>query len=33
MVEYRAGADPEYPGIEVATFKEVFDKALKGKPL
>ncbi len=33
MVEYREGADPEYPGIEVATFKEVFDKALKGKPL
>ena len=33
MIEYREGADPEYPGIKVATFPEVFAKALHGKPL
>lgn len=28
MVEYRESADPEYPGIQVATFKDIAKKAL-----
>ncbi len=33
MVEYRESADPEYPGIPVATFKDVVAKAMPGKTL
>jgi len=33
MTEYRESADPEYPGIRVATFKDVVRKAMRGKPL
>lgn len=31
MVEYRESADPEYPGLKVATFADVFAKAMPGK--
>jgi len=31
MVEYRESADPEYPGISVASFKDVAAKAMPGK--
>jgi Xaa-Pro aminopeptidase len=33
MVEYRESAEPEYPGIAVATFKDVARKAMAGRPL
>jgi len=33
MVEYRESADPEYPGIPVATFKDVVAKAMPGRKL
>jgi Xaa-Pro aminopeptidase len=33
MIEYREGADPDYPGIEVSSFADVFGIALKGRPL
>jgi len=33
MVEYRESADPEYPGIPVATFRDVVAKAMPGKKL
>ena len=33
MVEYRESADPEYPGIPVAHFKDVVEKALPGRKL
>jgi Xaa-Pro aminopeptidase len=33
MIEYRESADPEYPGLEVAGFKEVFQKAMGAAPL
>lgn len=33
MVEYRESAEPDYPGIAVANFKDVADKAMPGKPL
>lgn len=33
MVEYRESADPEYPGIAVANYRDVAAKALGGKPL
>ncbi len=33
MIEYRESADPEYPGIAVASFKDVVAKALPGKTL
>ncbi len=31
MVEYRESADPEYPGIPVANYRDVLAKALPGK--
>jgi len=33
MVEYRESADPEYPGIPVATFRDVVSKAMPGRTL
>ena len=33
MVEYRESADPEYPGIAVASYKDVLAKALPGKTI
>ena len=33
MVEYRESAEPEYPGIQVATFKDIAKKALAGRRL
>ncbi len=33
MVEYRESAEPEYPGIAVATFKDVARKAMGARPL
>ena len=33
MVEYRESAEPEYPGIPVASFQDVAKKAMKGKKL
>jgi Xaa-Pro aminopeptidase len=33
MVEYRESAEPQYPGIAVASFKDVVKKALGGKTL
>lgn len=33
MVEYRESAEPEYPGIPVAHFKDVVAKAMPGKKL
>ena len=33
MVEYRESAEPEYPGIAVATFKDVVRKAMLAKGL
>ena len=30
MVEYRESAEPEYPGIRVATFKDIVKKAIPG---
>ena len=33
MVEYRESAEPEYPGIPVASFKEVVKKAMPDKKL
>lgn len=33
MVEYRESAEPEYPGIAVANFKDVAKKALGGRKL
>lgn len=31
ILEYRESAEPEYPGIEIDTFKGVFDEALGGR--
>lgn len=31
MVEYRESAEPDYPGIPVSTFKQVFDEVSGGK--
>ena len=33
MVEYRESAEPEYPGIAVASYKDVVKQALGGRPL
>ena len=33
MVEYRESAEPQYPGIPVATFRDVAKKAMGGKAL
>jgi Xaa-Pro aminopeptidase len=33
MIEYRESADPEYPGLAVSTYPDVFGEALGGKPL
>jgi len=33
MVEYRESADPEYPGIAVASYKDVVRRAMPGQPL
>lgn len=33
MVEYRESADPQYPGIAVASFKDVAKEAMNGTPL
>ncbi|MCE5310765.1 MAG: Xaa-Pro peptidase family protein [Acidobacteriales bacterium] len=33
MVEYRESADPEYPGIAVASYKDVVQRAMPGHPL
>jgi Xaa-Pro aminopeptidase len=33
MVEYRESAEPQYPGIKVATFKDVVKKAMGNKQL
>lgn len=33
MVEYRESAEPDYPGIAVASFRDVADKAMPGKAL
>jgi Xaa-Pro aminopeptidase len=33
MVEYRESADPEYPGISVANYRDVITSALGGRPL
>ena len=33
MVEYRESAEPQYPGIAVASFKDVVKKAMGGKAL
>ena len=33
MVEYRESADPEYPGIAVASYKDVVQRAMPGQPL
>ena len=33
MVEYRESAEPQYPGIAVASFKDVARKAMGGNPL
>ncbi len=33
MVEYRESADPEYPGIAVASYKDVLAKAMPGKTI
>ncbi len=33
MVEYRESAEPQYPGIPVATFPDIVKKAMPGRPL
>jgi Xaa-Pro aminopeptidase len=33
MTEYRESAEPEYPGIAVASFRDIVRKALSGRPL
>jgi len=33
MIEYRESADPEYPGIAVASYKDVLAKAMPGKTI
>ena len=33
MVEYRESADPEYPGIPVASYQDVLARAMPGRPL
>ncbi|NLZ63703.1 MAG: aminopeptidase P family protein [Lentisphaerae bacterium] len=33
MLEYRESADPEYPGLKVASFQDVFKKAMGSNPL
>ncbi|MBN1674795.1 MAG: aminopeptidase P family protein [Kiritimatiellae bacterium] len=33
MVEYRESAEPQYPGIPVASFKDIVAKARNGKPI
>lgn len=33
MVEYRESAEPEYPGIPVASYKQVVDRAMAGRQL
>jgi len=33
MVEYRESADPEYPGIPVAHFKDIVKRAMRGRRL
>jgi len=33
MVEYRESAEPDYPGIAVANFKDVVHKAMPGRPV
>ncbi|MBN2449400.1 MAG: aminopeptidase P family protein [Lentisphaeria bacterium] len=33
MVEYRESADPEYPGIAVANYRDVLARAIPGKPV
>lgn len=33
MVEYRESADPEYPGIPVASYKDVVQRAMPGRQL
>lgn len=33
MIEYREFAEPQYPGISVATFKDIAQKAMNGKKL
>ena len=33
LIAYRETAEPDYPGVPVRTFAQVFDEALDGKPL
>jgi Xaa-Pro aminopeptidase len=33
MVEYRESAEPEYPGIAVASYRQVVERAMPGRPL
>ena len=33
MIEYRESAEPQYPGIPVASFKDIVKKAMKGRKL
>ncbi len=33
MVEYRESAEPQYPGVSVATYKDVVKKAMAARPL
>ncbi len=33
MVEYRESAEPDYPGINVANFKDIANNAMPGRPL
>jgi hypothetical protein len=33
MVEYRESAEPEYPGIHVASYKDVVERAMPGRQL
>ena len=33
MVEYRESADPEYPGIAVASYKQVVERAMGSRPV
>lgn len=33
VLEYRESSEPEYPGVKLTTFQELFDEALEGKSI
>ena len=33
MLEYRESAEPEYPGLKLSSFREVFNEAMQGKEI